>query len=67
MKTELLTRKDAAIVTCEESVRSRAYELYEARGRMDGHAGEDWLQAKCELAGSHERKAPAAAGTRTRR
>jgi len=58
MKPELLTKRDAAITTPdEENVRARAYELYEARGRMDGHAEEDWLQAEGEVAGSNERKA----------
>jgi hypothetical protein len=53
MKPELLTKRDAAITTHdEENVRARAYELYEVRGRIDGHAGEDWLQAEAEVAGS---------------
>ena len=57
MKRELLTNRDAAITNhVEENVRSRAYELYEVRGRMDGHAEEDWLQAEGEVAGSNERK-----------
>ena len=29
-------------------IRRRAYELYEDRGRTDGHALEDWLQAEGE-------------------
>jgi hypothetical protein len=33
----------------EERIRVRAYELYEKRGRRDGHALEDWLQAEAEL------------------
>jgi hypothetical protein len=57
MKPELLTKRDAAIATHEENVRARAYELYEVRGRIDGHADEDWLQAEGEVAGSNERKA----------
>jgi hypothetical protein len=58
MKQELLTNQDAAITTHdEENVRARAYELYEVRGRIDGHAEEDWLQAEGEVAGSNERKA----------
>ena len=63
MKPELLTKRDAAITTHdEENVRVRAYELYEVRGRIDGHAEEDWLQAEGEVAGSNERKAvPASA------
>ena len=57
MKPELLTKRDAAITTHdEENVRARAYELYEVRGRIDGHAEEDWLQAEGEVAGSNERK-----------
>ena len=38
-------------------MRARAYELYEVRGRMDGHAEEDWLQAEGEVAGSNGREA----------
>jgi hypothetical protein len=56
MKPELLTKTDTAITTHEEDVRARAYELYEVRGRIDGHAEEDWLQAECEVAGNNERK-----------
>jgi hypothetical protein len=33
----------------QDLVRSRAYELYEARGSEDGHDVEDWLQAEREL------------------
>jgi hypothetical protein len=55
---KLLTKRDAAITTHdEENVRARAYELYEVRGRIDGHAEGDWLQAEAEVAGSNERKA----------
>ncbi len=59
MKPELVTKKDAAITTHdeEENVRARAYELYEVRGRINGHAEEDWLQAEGEVAGSKERNA----------
>jgi DNA-binding NtrC family response regulator len=57
-KQELLTNRDTTITTHdEENVRARAYELYEVRGRIDGHAEEDWLQAESEVAGSNERKA----------
>ena len=57
MKPERLTNNDAAIATPdEENVRARAYELYEVRGRIDGHAEEDWLQADGEVAGGSERK-----------
>ncbi len=33
----------------EEEIRRRAYGLYEARGRQDGHDLDDWFQAKREL------------------
>lgn len=32
-----------------EKIRLRAYELYEQRGREDGHDVEDWLQAEGEV------------------
>lgn len=31
------------------AVRCRAYELYEKRGRADGHTLEDWVQAEDEI------------------
>jgi hypothetical protein len=34
----------------QEQVCRRAYELYEVRGREDGHDVEDWLQAESEIA-----------------
>ena len=30
----------------EEQIRHRAYELYEERGREDGHDFDDWLRAE---------------------
>ena len=30
-------------------IRRRAYKLYEERGRVDGHALEDWQQAESDL------------------
>jgi len=33
----------------ENKIRQRAYELYEARGREDGHDLEDWLRAEEEI------------------
>jgi hypothetical protein len=62
MKPELLTTRDAASTTPdEENVRARAYELYEVRGRIDGHAEEDWLQAEGEV---DERKAVRASSSK---
>lgn len=33
----------------EEEIRRRAYELYEQRGREDGHDIDDWLRAESEV------------------
>lgn len=33
----------------EHEIRLRAYDLYEQRGKVPGHALEDWLQAEAEL------------------
>ena len=33
----------------QDQIRTRAYELYEARGYADGHDVEDWYQAEDEL------------------
>lgn len=33
----------------DENIRRRAFELYEQRGRKDGSALDDWLQAQAEL------------------
>ncbi len=34
----------------QDQIRERAYELYESRGREDGHDLEDWLRAEEEIA-----------------
>jgi len=36
--------------TLRDQIAQRAYELYEQRGRQDGFAVQDWLQAEQELA-----------------
>jgi Protein of unknown function (DUF2934) len=33
----------------QEQIRRRAFELYEERGRADGHDVADWLQAELEV------------------
>ena len=33
----------------QDQIRARAYQLYEQRGRDDGHNLDDWLQAEAEL------------------
>ena len=33
----------------QDQIRTHAYQLYEQRGREDGHSLDDWLQAEAEL------------------
>jgi hypothetical protein len=33
----------------QDQIRARAFQLYEQRGRDDGHDLDDWLQAEAEL------------------
>jgi Protein of unknown function (DUF2934) len=35
----------------ERRIRNRAYELYEKRGYVHGHALDDWLEAKAQVLG----------------
>ena len=46
---ESLNMDNAPNVLADSAVRTRAYELYELRGRVDGHANEDWYQAETDL------------------
>jgi len=48
------SKKPPATVTSEPQeleyqIKLRAYELYEARGRENGHELEDWLRAEKEI------------------
>jgi len=43
----------------EHQIRVRAHELYEARGREDGHDLNDWLRAEEEIASKKIRTAAA--------
>lgn len=52
-----LERSDAT----REDIERRAYQLYEARERTDGHDWDDWLQAERELRGSDARESRTAA------
>ena len=45
----LFRRLDAGSYELEERIRIRANELYEKRGKRDGHALGDWFQAEAEL------------------
>ena len=43
----------------EEQIRRRAHELYEERGREDGHDMEDWLRAEAEITAKNAKTAAA--------
>ena len=45
----LFRKLDVGSHELEERIRVHAYELYEKRGKRDGHALDDWLQAEAEL------------------
>ena len=40
----------------EQQVRVRAYELFEERGRQEGHDRDDWTRAEAEVRAKHQRK-----------
>lgn len=49
---ESLIKDNATIALADSAVQTRAYELYELRGRVDGRAEQDWYQAETELRAS---------------
>lgn len=63
MSTDLANKSPTAVtrepddLELERQISVRAYELYEARGREDGHEQEDWLRAEEEIIGSKARTA----------
>lgn len=46
----------AAHPSIEEEIRSRAYELYEERGRQPGFEQEDWARAEEEVRNKYQRE-----------
>jgi Protein of unknown function (DUF2934) len=44
----------AAIARADSAVQTRAYELYEFRGRTNGYAEQDWYQAEKDLRASRK-------------
>jgi Protein of unknown function (DUF2934) len=46
---KMLMKSGAQPQNLEAKIRQGAYELYEARGREDGHDLEDWLRAESEI------------------
>ncbi len=47
--TKKTEQKNQAAPDQQDQIRRRAQELYEQRGREEGHALEDWLQAEAEV------------------
>ncbi len=43
------SRHIATETTTENEIRQRAYDLYDRRGRRDGRAMDDWLEAEKEI------------------
>jgi Protein of unknown function (DUF2934) len=46
----------APIALADSAVQTRAYELYELRGRVHGHAEQDWYQAETDLRAGQQTK-----------
>ena len=57
---EEMTRRN--LESLDDEIARRAYELYEARGFVDGFDVEDWLQAEQEIVGLSKPVGKAAAG-----
>jgi hypothetical protein len=55
--------KPAQSSDIDERIRRRACELYEQRGKVDGFALDDWLQAEAEI-GAQKPKIKVARGSR---
>ena len=61
-KTSTLAPKSdepPVLIPIEQQIQQRAYELYEQRGRTDGHDLDDWLQAEYEIRGRQANAATA--------
>lgn len=46
----------ASIALADSAVQTRAYELYELRGRVHGYAEQDWYQAETDLRARQQTK-----------
>jgi len=53
------SRGPTVLIPIEQQIQQRADELYEQRGRTEGHELDDWLQAKCEIKGTQANAATA--------
>jgi hypothetical protein len=52
LETRRKKQQALMIQLVERKVRSRAQQLYDERGREDGHALKDWFQAESEVVGN---------------
>jgi hypothetical protein len=52
-----MKKETTLVVDVDERIRCRAFELFEIRGREDGHDVDDWLQAESEITGRPRRLA----------
>ncbi len=46
------SEEPTVLIPIEQQIEQRAYELYEERGRTDGHDLDDWFQAESEIKGT---------------
>ncbi len=55
MDTETRRKKQRALMLklVERKVRSRAEQLFQTRGEVEGHALQDWVQAESEVLGNN--------------
>ena len=60
-QTTLAPKSDepTVMIPIEQQIQRRAYELYEQRGRREGHDLDDWLQAEYEIKGTQANGAAA--------
>jgi hypothetical protein len=60
-QTSLAPKLDepTVLIPIEQQIQQRAYELYEQRGRTEGHDLDDWLQAEYEIKGTQANAAAA--------
>jgi hypothetical protein len=52
IETRRKKQQELILKLVERKVRSRARQLYETRGEVDGHALQDWVQAELEVVGN---------------
>ncbi len=53
-----LALEQGSLELTEEYIRLRAYQIYEQRGRQDGHDMDDWLQAEKDIFGEKDDTSP---------